>query len=323
MGYPAVRLRRLRRTPWLRETLRETRIVPQRLFLPIFLDPALSREEPIAAMPGQFRYPLEQADAIVRRAEKARLGGLLLFGRPERKREDGAGAWDPRGVIPRFLRRHSGRTSLTLIADVCLCAYTRSGHCGLGKGGRVDNDTTLSALSKTAVAYASAGADWVAPSAMADGQVSALRAGLDGAGFKDTAILSYGLKSASALYEPFREAEDSAPEVGDRKGYQMDYANAREGLRELALDVEEGADALMVKPGLTQLDLLWRARERFTHPLAAYHVSGEYAQVKAAAEKGWVTEERLVPEILTAFFRAGADLVVTYHALEAVEKGWL
>ncbi len=323
MGYPAVRLSRMRRTPHLRASLRETHVIPSRLFLPVFLDPTVSRPTPITSMPGHFRYPVHAATDLVRRAEKARLGGLLLFGRPSVKRVDGVGARDPKGVVPTFLRKHAGNTSLTLVADVCLCAYTTSGHCGVGKSGKIESAATLDALSRAAAAYAEAGADWVAPSAMADGQVAAIRKELDDRSRDEVAIMSYGLKSSSALYDPFREAEDSAPATGDRKSYQMDYSNAREGLRELEFDAEEGADVLMVKPGLTQLDLLWRARQRFSHPLAIYHVSGEYAQVKAAAEKGWLEESRVVPEIFTAFFRAGADLVFSYYALEAVEQGWI
>ncbi len=322
-GFPVLRLRRLRRTPGIRAALRETDLPPSRLILPVFVDPALDRPAPIPSIPGHFRWPPEGLGPLVERVESAGLGGLLLFGRPSRKDQGGSGAWDPQGAVPRSLRSLRDHSSILRIADVCLCAYTTEGHCGVWGPEGLDNDATLPGLARTAVAYAEAGADWVAPSAMVDGQVGAIRAALDGGGHTETGILAYAAKSASAFYGPFRDAEGSAPATGDRKGYQMDPANPREAMREIQADLDEGADVVMVKPGLPQLDFLSRARARFDIPLAVYHTSGEHAMVKAAAERGWLEEAAAVREILTALRRAGADLIITYHALEAAERKWL
>lgn len=316
-------MQRLRKNAWTRSSVRETTLSPERLIQPIFVDANVNRPEPIKSMPGQYRWSPESTVELVRRAEAAHLGGVLLFGRPKKKDENGESAFDPEGPVPRALRLLRGKVSLTLAADVCICAYTRSGHCGIITDGQVDNDKTLPVLAKVAVAYGDAGADWVAPSAMMDGQVAATRNALDSEGLASVAILAYAVKAASSLYEPFREAEDSAPQEGNRKGYQQDYANAREALREMAQDQAEGADILMVKPGVTQLDLLWRAREMFLNPIAVYSVSGEYAMAKAAASNGWLDEKRFVHEMFTSFRRAGADLVISYYALEAAENGWL
>jgi porphobilinogen synthase len=317
------RNRRLRSTERLRESLRETHVRPQQLILPVFLDPSVPDSCPLGSLPGHRLLSVGALSRLAERADSAGLGGLLLFGRPRRKDPRGRGAWDPKGVVPEALRRLSGRTPLTLYADVCLCAYTVDGHCGYWTPRGLDNEATLEALARTALAYARAGASFVAPSAMVDGQVRTLRMSLDAAGLEEVGILSYSAKSASAFYDPFRDAEDSAPRKGDRRGYQMDPSNAREALREIGSDIEEGADIVMVKPGLVQLDLLCRARERFGVPLAVYHTSGEFAMMKAAAERGWVREESAVPEVLRALRRAGADLIITYYALEAAEKGWL
>jgi porphobilinogen synthase len=321
--YPAVRLRRLRAKEASRRLVRETSVPPSSLILPVFVDPALRRPKPMASLPGLTRYPPEGLLPLVRRAERAHLGGLLLFGRPLRKDAEGSGAWDEDGPVPRALRSLRGRTRLVLAADVCLCAYTTDGHCGYWQDGGVENDRSLPALARVAVSYARAGADWLAPSAMLDGQVQALRQALDRAGHPGQAILAYSAKSASAFYDPFRDVEGSAPRKGDRRGYQMDYGNPREALREMAMDVEEGADLVMVKPGLPQLDLLRSARDRLSVPLTVFQVSGEYAMMKDAARAGHLTEARAVPEVLSAFRRAGADVIITYYALEAVEQGWI
>lgn len=322
-SFPTVRLRRLRAREGSRRMVRETSVHASSLILPVFVDPALRKPQSIPSLPGLTRYPPEGLLPLARRAERAHLGGLLLFGRPLRKDPEGSGAWDEEGSVSRALRSLRPRTRLLLAADVCLCAYTTDGHCGYWRDGGLDNDRSLPSLARVAVSYARAGADWLAPSAMLDGQVQALREALDGSGHSDRAILAYSAKSASAFYDPFREVEGSSPRQGDRKGYQMDYGNAREALREMAMDVEEGADLVMVKPGLPQLDLLARARERFQLPLAVYQVSGEYAMMKDAARAGHLTESRAVPEVLTAFRRAGADVILSYYALEAVEQGWI
>lgn len=321
--FPAVRLRRLRANERSRRTVRETRVPPSSLILPVFVDPTLRRPQGLPALPALTRHPPEALLPLARRAERAGLGGLLLFGRPRRKDPEGTGAWDEAGAVPRALRSLRSRTRLLLVADVCLCAYTTDGHCGYWKEGEVENDRSLVGLARAAVTYARAGADWLAPSAMLDGQVGAVREALDAAGYAGRAILAYSAKSASAFYDPFRDVEDSSPRQGDRRGYQMDYGNPREALREMALDMEEGADLVMVKPGLPQLDLLARARERFPLPLAVYQVSGEYAMMKDAAGAGHLDESRAVPEVLTAFRRAGADVILSYYALEAVEQGWI
>lgn len=320
---PPARLRRLRKNPRVRSSVRETSISPASLFLPVFVDPTLTAPVPIASIPGHYRWPVSGLDDLAKRAGAAGLGGLLFFGRPTAKDAQGSGAWAPDGAVQRALQALRGRYDLTLVTDVCLCAYTDSGHCGYWVRGNLENESSVEALGKVAVSHARAGADWVAPSAMLDGQVRIIRDALDQAGFRDTAILAYAAKYASALYGPFREAEDSAPLEGDRRGYQMDPANVREALREMQADADEGADVLMVKPALPNLDVLARARPLLHHPLAAYQVSGEYAMIKAAAERGWLEEPRAVAEVLTSIRRAGADLLISYYALEAVESHWI
>ncbi len=318
----AHRTRRMRRTEALRGLVREARLDPAAFVQPLFVVSGRSRREPIAAMPGQARLSADLAVEAARELAGLGVGGLLLFGIPDAKDPAGLAAADPGGPVPETLRRlRDAGLPLALAADVCLCEYTTHGHCGVLDGERILNDPTLGALAAAAVAYAEAGAEIVAPSAMMDGQVAAIRAGLDAAGLTETAILAYAAKHASALYGPFRDAADSTPAFGDRRGYQMDPANGREALREMALDAAEGADILMVKPALTSLDVLARARDRFDLPLAAYQVSGELAMLEAAAERGWLDRRRSVLETLTAIRRAGADLIVTYLSADAAR--WL
>jgi porphobilinogen synthase len=318
----AERPRRLRAGASRRSLVRETRLVASQLVAPLFVVPGAGREEPIPSLRGHSRLSPDLATERARRLAAAGVGGVLLFGVPDEKDDEGRGAANPAGPVPLALRmlREAG-LPLVLMADVCLCEYTSHGHCGLLRGEQVDNDSSLGPLAAAAAVYAEAGADVVAPSAMMDGQVAALRAGLDAAGQVETAILAYASKHASALYGPFREAAGSTPAFGDRRSYQMDAANGREALREMELDAREGADLLMVKPAITSLDLLSRARQRFDLPLAAYQVSGEYAMLEAAAQRGWLDRRRAGLEMLTAIARAGADVIVTYLAADAA--GWL
>ncbi|HXM53821.1 MAG TPA: porphobilinogen synthase [Candidatus Dormibacteraeota bacterium] len=316
------RPRRLRATAASRALVRETRLSPRQLVAPIFLVPGQNRREPIPSMTGHDRVSPDLAVEYARRLAGLRVGGLLLFGVPDAKDDRGDGAADPQGPVPETLRRlRDADLPMVLIADVCLCEYTSHGHCGILDGQRIDNDRSLPLLAAAAVAYADAGADIAAPSAMMDGQVAALRAGLDEAGHGDTAIMAYASKHASFLYGPFREAAGSAPSFGDRRSYQMDPANGREALREMDLDAGEGADFLMVKPAITSLDLLARARDRFDLPLAAYQVSGEFAMIEAAAANGWIDRRGAALETLTAIRRAGADVIMTYFAEDAAR--WL
>jgi porphobilinogen synthase len=315
------RPRRLRANPALRAMAKETRITPSQLMAPLFLAPGHDREERIESLPGQSRLSPDLALARARELAAKGVGGVILFGVPDVKDDLGRGAADPAGPVPATLRRlREAGLPLVLVADVCLCEYTSHGHCGViaetQLGPRIDNDASLPLLAEAAAAYARAGADVVAPSAMMDGQVAALRQALDQAGQTETAIMAYASKHASALYGPFREAAGSAPAFGDRRSYQMDPANGREALREMALDAAEGADILMVKPALTSLDLLARARDRFDLPLAAYQVSGELAMIQAAADKGWLDRRQAGLETLTAIARAGAQMLITYLAAE-------
>jgi porphobilinogen synthase len=316
---PLARHRRLRRSAALRALVREHRLDPASLILPVFVDARLDAPEPIASLPGHLRWPAREIGRLAERAVAAGIGGMLLFGLPDTKDETGSAASDPLGPVPDSLRRlRAEAPELAVIADVCLCEYTSHGHCGVVRpDGVVDNDATLPLLAEAAAAYADAGADIVAPSDMMDGRVAAIRAALDAGGRPDVAILSYAAKYASAFYGPFREAAECAPREGDRAGYQMDPPNGREALAEMATDLAEGADALMVKPAGPYLDVLARARMRFDVPLAAYQVSGEYAAICAAAERGWMDRERAARESLIGIVRAGADFVITYFALEA------
>jgi porphobilinogen synthase len=302
--------------------VRETHLLPAQLVLPIFIREDTSIPPDIGSLPGIRRYTPKEAAARALAWSRAGLGGALLFGVPRRKDAGGTRAWSSAGPVPRALEAmRKAAPDLVLFADVCLCGYTIHGHCGVLRGREVDNDATLPALARTAVAYAEAGADVVAPSAMMDGQVAALRAALDGAGRSETGILAYAAKFASSFYGPFREAARSAPSFGDRRGYQLDPANSREALREIDLDVAQGADMIMVKPALPYLDILRAARRRVSLPLAAFCVSGEYAMIEAAAARGWLDRQSAVLEALTAVRRSGADLVLTYHAEEAAR--WL
>jgi porphobilinogen synthase len=302
----------------MRALVRETRLSPRALVSPIFVVPGKDRRQPLEALPGHARLSSDLAVEEARRLAELGVGGVLLFGVPDDKDDAGHGAADPAGPVPDTLRRlRQADLPLVLAADVCLCEYTTHGHCGALDGQRIDNDRSLPLLAAAAVAYAEAGADLVAPSAMMDGQVAALRQGLDDAGHKETAILAYASKHASYLYGPFREAAGSAPSFGDRRSYQMDPANGREALREMELDAAEGADMLMVKPAITSLDLLARARETFNLPLAAYQVSGEYAMIEAAAARGWLDRKGAALETLTAIARAGASVIMSYFAADA------
>jgi porphobilinogen synthase len=314
----AVRPRRLRRTPALRALVRETRLHPAMLVAPLFVRPGVDMREPIASMPGQARLSPDLAAEEAARLAELGVGGVILFGLPEAKDADGSGASDDDGIVQdAFGRIRALELPLVTIADTCLCEYTDHGHCGpLAADGSVDNDAALGRLAEVAVSQARAGADVVAPSAMIDGQVAAIRTALDAAGFDQTAIMAYAAKHASAFYGPFREAADSAPAFGDRRTYQMDPANGREALREMSLDVAEGADILLVKPALPALDLVAAARARFDLPIAAYQVSGEYAMLAAAAERGWLEWRRAMTEAVTAIVRAGAGIVITYAAAE-------
>ncbi|HEV8547117.1 MAG TPA: porphobilinogen synthase [Candidatus Limnocylindrales bacterium] len=312
----AIRPRRLRRTPALRALVRETRLDPAMFVAPLFVRPGSGVREPIASMPGQARLSADLAAQEAARLAELGVGGVILFGLPEAKDAIGSGASADDGIVQEAFRRiRALELPLVTIADTCLCEYTDHGHCGpLALDGSVDNDAALVRLAETAVTQARAGADIVAPSAMIDGQVGAIRAALDATGFEQTAIMAYASKHASAFYGPFREAADSAPSFGDRRGYQMDPSNGREALREMTLDVAEGADILLVKPALPGLDLIAAARARFDLPIAAYQVSGEYAMIAAAAERGWLDGRRAMTEAVTAIVRAGAGIVITYAA---------
>ncbi|MFG1529696.1 MAG: porphobilinogen synthase [Thermoplasmata archaeon] len=318
---PSLRLRRLRRTEELRRSLSETELDPTRLIYPVFVRPGGGAPEPIESLPGIDRQPLEGLGDRAREWSRDGVRAVLLFGAPRIKDPEGSGAVDPDGLIPQAVRalRQSVPT-LTILTDVCLCAYTDHGQCGRLRDGEVDNDATVERLARMALVHARAGADIVAPSAMMDHQVREIRAALDGAGLTATAILAYAAKFASPLYGPFREAAGSAPKSGDRRSYQLPIGNAREALRELAADAAEGADLLMVKPGLPYLDILARARRRFDLPLVAYQVSGEYAMIRAAAARGWIDEAAVIDESLLAMRRAGADWIITYFAREVAAR---
>lgn len=316
--HPAHRLRRTRRTEALRSFVRETRLHPRNLVAPLFVQPGRGVREPIASMPGVARLSPDEAVAETRRLAALGVGGVILFGLPAGKDAVGTGAWIEDGIVQESLRRlRDADPDLVLIADTCLCEYTDHGHCGpLRPDGSVDNDAAVERIAAAAASQALAGADVVAPSAMMDGQVAAIRAALDGSGAQGTAILAYAAKSASAFYGPFREAADSAPAFGDRRGYQMDPANGREALREMANDVAEGADMLLVKPALPSLDLVAAARARFDVPIGAYQVSGEYSMIEAAAANGWIDRRRVLEEAATSILRAGAGFLITYAAAD-------
>jgi porphobilinogen synthase len=321
VSFPATRMRRLRRTSALRDLVRETELSPRHLIQPLFVVTGEGVREEIPSMPGVERFSINEVVAEASELQAAGVGAVLLFGIPADKDEAGSGAYDEEGVVQLAVRAlKEAHPDLVVITDVCLCEYTSHGHCGFVRDGEVDNDITLELLARTAISHADAGADAVAPSDMMDGRVGAIRHQLDEEGHPNVAIIAYSAKFASAFYGPFREAAESTPEFGDRRGYQMDPANAREAVREVALDVEEGADMVMVKPALPYLDLIHRVRETTDLPVAAYQVSGEYSMLKAAAQNGWIDERQAVLESLTAIRRAGADVIVTYYAKDVA--GW-
>ncbi|HTX74793.1 MAG TPA: porphobilinogen synthase [Terracidiphilus sp.] len=324
MSFPEMRMRRMRRTESLRALVRETTLEPGDLILPLFICPGEGVRKPVGSMPGVFNLSLDEAVKEAETAAGLGVGGVLLFGLPEAKDEQATGAWAEDGIVQqalRALKTSAAAKKLVLMADVCLCEYTSHGHCGMIREGRdgweVDNDPSLELLAKTASSLARAGADVVAPSDMMDGRVAAIRKQLDKDGCADTPILSYASKFASAFYGPFREAADSAPQFGDRRSYQMDGANAREAMREIELDLGEGADMILMKPAMPYLDIVRAARERFDVPMGAYQVSGEYSMLQAAFERGWLDRARAMMESLVGIRRAGADFIVTYFALEA------
>jgi porphobilinogen synthase len=318
MPFPIHRPRRLRSTAAIRDLVRETRLHPSQFILPLFVCPGEGVRREIGAMPGNYQMSI---DALVKECAEVHslgIGGIILFGLPETKDEMASGAYDDNGIVQRALRAIRKETpKLLLITDVCNCEYTSHGHCGFIKDGDVDNDTTLQWLAKSALSHARAGADIVAPSDMMDGRVAAIRQALDANGYEKTPILSYAAKFASVFYGPFREAADSAPQFGDRRSYQMDPANAREAMREIEFDLEEGADMIMVKPAGPYLDLIYQARQRFDVPVAAYQVSGEYSMIMAAAQNGWIDHDRAMMESLTSIARAGAGIILTYFSKPA------
>jgi porphobilinogen synthase len=323
MAFPATRLRRMRKTSGLRDLVRETDLSADHLVYPLFVTHGSDRREPIESMPGVERLTISHLEEEAGEIAALGIQAVLLFGIPADKDEVASSAYDAEGIVQLAVRAlKQAQPELTVITDVCLCEYTTHGHCGVVRDdGQVDNDVTLELLAKTAISHAEAGADAVAPSDMMDGRVGAIRGQLDSEGHTEVPIVAYSAKFASAFYGPFREAAGSTPAFGDRRGYQMDPANAREAVREAMLDVEEGADVVMVKPALPYLDVIRRVREAVPVPVAAYNVSGEYAALKAAAERGWLDERLAVLESLTAIRRAGADVIVTYHAKEAAT--WL
>ncbi|MDI6859094.1 MAG: porphobilinogen synthase [Methanocellales archaeon] len=313
-------MRRLRQTK-VRDMIRETTLTTKDLIYPMFVDERSTKPVPIKSMPGQFRLPLTSIADEVKAVSDLGILAIILFGIPSHKDEIGSSAYDPDGIIQRAVRTIKDEVDIVVITDVCLCEYMTHGHCGVVENGKVLNDPTLEILAKTAVSHAEAGADVVAPSGMMDGMVDAIRTALDDDGFSDMIIMSYAAKYASSFYAPFREAAESGYAFGDRRSYQMDPSNSDEALREVSLDIQEGADIIMVKPALPYLDIIYRVKTEFGVPLAAYNVSGEYAMVKAAAEKGWLDEKEVVMESMLAIKRAGADLILTYFAKEVAE--WL
>jgi porphobilinogen synthase len=315
-------MRRLRENETIREMVRETRLGLDDLIMPLFVADGLSKKQEIKSMPGQFRFPLNDLVDECRKLTEMGIKAVILFGIPAHKDSQGSGAFSEKGIIQRAVRALKEKVpEMFVITDLCLCEYTSHGHCGIVKGNRILNDPTLKILAKTAVSQAKAGTDMIAPSDMMDGRVGIIRKALDKNGFERIPIMAYSAKYASAFYGPFREAAESAPEFGDRKSYQMDPANSRMALREVELDVMEGADIVMVKPALAYLDIIKLVRENFSLPVAAYNVSGEYAMVKSAARKGWLDEKRIVMEILTSIKRAGADLILSYHSADVAK--WL
>ena len=320
--FPQVRMRRMRESPILRHLAQETRISISDFIYPIFVTHGRGVRNPIDPMPGMYQLSLDNLIAEIDEVVSLGIGAVLLFGLPATKDPEGTEAYESSGIIQEAIRViKQTAPNMLVMTDVCLDEFTDHGHCGVIRNGRVDNDATLELLARMAVCQAEAGADVVAPSAMMDGQVAAIRTGLDSTGFEHLPIMAYSAKYASSFYGPFRVAADSAPQFGDRRGYQMDVANSREAMREIQMDIDEGADIIMVKPALSYLDVIAQAREAFSYPMAAYNVSGEYAMVKAATENEWIDGQRITMEILTSIKRAGADMIISYHAKEAAR--WL
>ena len=320
--FPQVRMRRMRESPILRHLAQETRISISDFIYPIFVTHGRGVRNPIDPMPGMYQLSLDNLIAEIDEVMSLGIGAVLLFGLPATKDPEGSEAYEPSGIIQEAIRViKQTAPNMLVMTDVCLDEFTDHGHCGVIRDGRIDNDATLELLARMAVCQAEAGADVVAPSAMMDGQVAAIRTGLDSTGFEHLPIMAYSAKYASSFYGPFRVAADSAPQFGDRRGYQMDVANSREAMREIQMDIDEGADIIMVKPALSYLDVIAQAREAFSYPMAAYNVSGEYAMVKAATENEWIDGQRITLEILTSIKRAGADMIISYHAKEAAR--WL
>jgi len=315
MDYPKYRPRRLRRNERIRELIRETTISPKNLIYPLFVGPGKDRAQPVSSMPGVAQLSVDRAVIECQEVRALGIPAVILFGIPEHKDSLGTEAWADTGVVQQAIRAIKEKLpELLVITDVCLCEYTDHGHCGVVKNGDVDNDATLELLAKEALSHARAGADIVGPSDMMDGRVGAIRHALDQKGFENVAIMAYAAKYASGFYGPFREAAESTPQFGDRRSYQMDPANSDEALREVALDIREGADIVMVKPALAYLDVIYRVKQKFGYPVAAYNVSGEYAMIKAAGQNGWVDEARVMMEVLLSIRRAGADMILTYFA---------
>ncbi len=322
MYFPTYRMRRLRKTETLRRLVRETVLTVDDLIYPLFVMEGEGVRNEISAMPGCYQLSIENLVEEVKQVRDLGIPGVILFGLPAKKDEAASQAYAEEGIVQRAIRAIKEKVpDVVVITDVCLCEYTSHGHCGVVKEGEVLNDVTLELLAKTALSHAEAGADVVAPSDMMDGRVAAIRSQLDEAGYADVPIMAYSAKHASSFYGPFREAAESAPAFGDRRSYQMDPANGDEAVREVALDIEEGADIVMIKPALPALDLIWRIKQEFGYPTAAYNVSGEYSMVKAAAARGWLDEKKVVLELLTGIKRAGADMILTYHAKDAAK--WL
>lgn len=318
MSFPAVRMRRLRKDENLRRLVRETGLSVNDLIYPLFVCPGKNVKNAIGSMPSNYQFSVDRLVEECIEVKKLQIPGIILFGIPEKKDELGSGAYSDNGIVQRAVRALKEKLpDLLVITDVCMCEYTSHGHCGVIKNGRVDNDATLEVLAREALSHAKAGADMVAPSDMMDGRVKAIRQTLDKNGFSDIPIMAYSAKYASSFYGPFRDAAESPPKFGDRKGYQMDIGNAAEALREVELDIEEGADIVMVKPALSYLDIIYRVKNRFNVPVAAYNVSGEFSCIKAADQKGWIDGQRVMVEVLYSIKRAGADIILTYFAKDA------
>jgi porphobilinogen synthase len=319
MQFPIYRPRRMRKTKLLRRMIKETYLTPYDLVYPLFVVPGKGIKQEISSMPGSHRYSVDKLVEEAKELKNMNINYMIMFGIPETKDEVGSGAYSKDGIIQRAVKAVKAATDIVVITDVCMCEYTSHGHCGILKGQEVDNDATLDKLAEIALSQAQAGADIIAPSDMMDGRVEAIRTILDENGFEHVPILAYAAKYSSAFYGPFREAADSAPQFGDRKSYQMDPANGSEALREVMLDIQEGADVVMVKPAMPYLDIIRRVKEEFDYPVAAYQVSGEYAMIKAAARNGWIDETKIMLESLTCIKRAGADIILTYFAKDVVK----